>query len=94
MGGRVGRPAHNGEGRETRPQHGGQNVGGSGDPPTTCETRPQHVDVSQNRPEIVEKLRQQLQTLAQEAAPPHESGNQAPAGFRVPAIWGGGGAAQ
>ena len=45
-------------------------------------------EVSQQHPEIVERLRKQLSALAAEAAAPHLLPNQPPAGFRTPQVWG------
>jgi arylsulfatase A-like enzyme len=49
-------------------------------------------DLSQRYPEVVEQLKQQLQTLAQEAAPPHIAPNERPKDFRAPQVWGHAGA--
>jgi arylsulfatase A-like enzyme len=45
-------------------------------------------DLAAKHPEIVAKLRAQLESLAAEAAPPHLLTNQPPAGFTIPTVWG------
>lgn len=45
-------------------------------------------DLKEQEPATFERLRQQLAKLSSEAAPANTPPNQAPAGFRVPKVWG------